>query len=230
MSTYREERIRQLAHKIWEMEGHPHGRDAEHWRMATEAYEAELTGSRLDDAGRPIEMGLEPAQEQTMYRPAAASKAGRGRKLQAETARLAEETSPDARRKRRTKAEMAAAAAGITGAATAVAATVVVTKRRRSAMAGTEGEAAPAPAGDATLRPPRKARGGRTVSEAEPAPVALTTDVVTGPIPDPSAAGPSALATNLIPDPSAEPPSDAALETYTESAPEANLTSRSVAD
>ena len=41
MATDREERIRQLAHEIWEREGHPHGRDTEHWRLATEAYEAE---------------------------------------------------------------------------------------------------------------------------------------------------------------------------------------------
>ncbi len=57
MTTDREERIRQLAHAIWEREGHPHGRDAEHWRMATEAYEAEMAGPRYDDAGQPISVG-----------------------------------------------------------------------------------------------------------------------------------------------------------------------------
>ena len=54
MANYRNDRIRQLAHEIWEREGHPHGRDAEHWRIATEAYETELTRSRRDDAGEPM--------------------------------------------------------------------------------------------------------------------------------------------------------------------------------
>lgn len=32
----REDRIRECAHRIWEEEGHPHGRDAAHWDMASE--------------------------------------------------------------------------------------------------------------------------------------------------------------------------------------------------
>lgn len=32
----REDRIRERAHRIWEEEGHPHGRDAAHWDMASE--------------------------------------------------------------------------------------------------------------------------------------------------------------------------------------------------
>ena len=32
----REQRVREAAHAIWEAEGRPHGRDAEHWRRAEE--------------------------------------------------------------------------------------------------------------------------------------------------------------------------------------------------
>jgi hypothetical protein len=39
-----DEQIRQRAYEIWEREGRPHGRDAEHWRMAVE----ELATSRAD--------------------------------------------------------------------------------------------------------------------------------------------------------------------------------------
>ena len=39
-----DERIRQRAYEIWEREGRPHGRDAEHWRRAVE----ELATARAD--------------------------------------------------------------------------------------------------------------------------------------------------------------------------------------
>lgn len=32
----RESRIREVAHRLWEEEGHPHGRAAAHWEMASE--------------------------------------------------------------------------------------------------------------------------------------------------------------------------------------------------
>ena len=31
-----EERIRRKAHELWEAEGHPHGRDQDHWDQARE--------------------------------------------------------------------------------------------------------------------------------------------------------------------------------------------------
>jgi hypothetical protein len=37
----RVEQIRQRAHAIWEREGRPHGRDAEHWRQAEAELDAE---------------------------------------------------------------------------------------------------------------------------------------------------------------------------------------------
>jgi hypothetical protein len=230
MATYREERIRRLAHEIWESEGHPHGRDAEHWRMATEAYEAELTGSRLDDAGQPIDVEFQPTEAGTMGTPATAPKARRGRKPPSESAPPAVETSPTAERKRRTKAEMAAVAAGLAGAAAAVAGTVVVSKRRRSAETETPDAAAPRPAADVALRAPRKTRSKVTLSEVEPASAMVASDAVTGAVPDPSADGPSDVATGPVRVPGAEPQSDAAPEASLESAPDADPSGERVAD
>ena len=104
MAMEREERIRQLAHDIWEREGHPHGRDAEHWRMATEAYEAEVARVRLDDAGEPIEEEIGAARERTMGTPSVASSDGA-----VASQPVASQTATT--RKRRTKAEMEAARA-----------------------------------------------------------------------------------------------------------------------
>jgi hypothetical protein len=222
MTTYREERIRRLAYELWEREGRPQGRDAEHWRMATAAYEAALAGTRFDDAGQPIEVEHQVPQGRAMDSPTAASKARRGRKPQVGTA-LPAEITPAAKRKRRTKAEMAAAAA-------AVVATVVVTKRRRGAKAETANEAAPAPAADAALRQPRRTRAGATLPEAEPTSDALASDVAIEAAPDPSADGPTDVATGLLPDPGAEPPSDAELESFPESGPGADPSGERVAD
>ena len=214
MATDREERIRQLAHEIWEREGHPHGRDAEHWRMATEAYEAEVASTRLDDAGQPIAGEPEALRDQTMRTPAAAPKGRRGRKLQEEaTIAPMVETAPATKRKRRTKAEMAAAAAGVAGAAAAaIVATVAVTRRRRGAKTGATGEATPTPAADAALRRPRKRRSELALSETEPAPAAAVSDAAIGAIPDPSVDGPIDVASGPVPDPEAEPPPGEALE------------------
>jgi hypothetical protein len=229
MTTYREERIRRLAYELWEREGRPQGRDAEHWRMATEAYESALAGTRFDDAGQPIEVEHQVSQERAMDSATAASKARRGRKPQVGTA-LPAEITPAAKRKRRTKAEMAAAAAGVAGAAAAVVATVVVTKRRRGAKAETANEAAPAPAANAALRQPRRTRAGATLPEAEPTSDALASDVAIEAAPDPSADGPTDVATGLLPDPGAEPPSDAELESFPESGPGADPSGERVAD
>jgi hypothetical protein len=47
----REERIRERAYEIWEREGKPHGRDAEHWRQAASEIDAEVAASA--GAGEP---------------------------------------------------------------------------------------------------------------------------------------------------------------------------------
>ena len=39
-----EERVRRRAHEIWEREGRPEGRQAEHWRQAMDEIEAEDAG------------------------------------------------------------------------------------------------------------------------------------------------------------------------------------------
>jgi hypothetical protein len=56
METDREERIRTRAHQIWEREGRPHGRDAEHWQQAASEIDAEAAASSLEP--KPVE----PAQ------------------------------------------------------------------------------------------------------------------------------------------------------------------------
>src|SRR3712207_6051889 len=47
----REERIRQLAHLIWEREGRPEGREAEHWRLAEQAYDTEARATAAGQDG-----------------------------------------------------------------------------------------------------------------------------------------------------------------------------------
>jgi 23S rRNA pseudouridine2605 synthase len=197
--------------------------------MATEAYEVELAGFHLDDAGQPIEVGHQASQEWTMKRPAAAPKAGRGRKVQADIVLSEAETSPTTKRKRRTKAEMAAAAAGVAGAAAAVAATVAVTKRRRGTKAETT-DAAPTPAANVALRRPRKSKRGTVLPRAEPASFALASEAANGAVPDPSADGPADVVTGLVPDPGAEPPSGATSELSPERGPEADPSGERVAD
>jgi hypothetical protein len=41
MDPEKERRIRERAYDIWQREGRPHGRDAEHWRRAAAEIEAE---------------------------------------------------------------------------------------------------------------------------------------------------------------------------------------------
>lgn len=50
MDTAREDTIRKRAHQIWESEGHPDGRDREHWEEA----EREMADGRLNG---PPDMG-----------------------------------------------------------------------------------------------------------------------------------------------------------------------------
>jgi hypothetical protein len=39
----RDDRIRRRAHEIWEREGRPHGKDAEHWEQAQREVDAEAS-------------------------------------------------------------------------------------------------------------------------------------------------------------------------------------------
>lgn len=45
-----EERIRQLAHEIWEVEGRPDGQQMRHWAMAERLVEAEIRAAEQEDA------------------------------------------------------------------------------------------------------------------------------------------------------------------------------------
>jgi Protein of unknown function (DUF2934) len=56
----REERIRERAHQIWEREGKPHGRDAEHWQQAGAEIDAEAAASVGVTGGEP--KPVEPAE------------------------------------------------------------------------------------------------------------------------------------------------------------------------
>ena len=228
MPTDREERIRQLAHDIWEREGHPHGRDAEHWRMATEAYEAEVARIRLDDSDAPIEEELGAARELTMDSPAVASSDGA-------VANEPVASQPVATRKRRTKAEMEAARAAETAplprrgrkpraeTAPLVSEPEPTTKRKRrtaaemaAAAVGVAGTAAAVAATVAATKRRRGAKAG-AASEAAPDPAAnvalrrphtarsgaTLTEV------EPVAAGMAGNATRgAVPDPSANGPLD----------------------
>jgi hypothetical protein len=229
MTTDREERIRQLAHEIWEREGHPDGRDAEHWRMATDAYEAELAGARMDDAGQPLEVGLQSAQERTMGAPAALSGGA------AATQPITSE--PATTRKRRTKAEMEAARATEEAgpvarrarkdqevSASMVTETTPASKRKRrtkAEMAAAAGVAGAAAAVMATVAVTKRRREARTKTSGDAAPAPAADVALRGPRRAKSKAklseadsAPVAAArdtiTSAVPDPSAVEPSDLA--------------------
>ena len=80
MDQDHQERIRQRAHEIWESEGRPEGRDAEHWTRAEEELKTHMGNDH------PAE-GAEP-------QPARAARSGRSAKAPA-TARKAKATPPE---------------------------------------------------------------------------------------------------------------------------------------
>jgi hypothetical protein len=49
----RENRIKRRAHEIWEREGRPHGRDAEHWRQAEREIDAAASAVATEAAAVP---------------------------------------------------------------------------------------------------------------------------------------------------------------------------------
>ncbi len=49
----REQIIRDTAYAIWEAEGKPVGRDAEHWRQAEDRVSASIAGSPETKTGKP---------------------------------------------------------------------------------------------------------------------------------------------------------------------------------
>lgn len=77
----RNERIRQRAHEIWESEGRPEGRDAEHWSRAEQEIDEQMgqAGSASADAdelmeARPDQIDAVAAAKPAAAKPAAAKK------------------------------------------------------------------------------------------------------------------------------------------------------------
>lgn len=60
MESNREQRIRQRAYEIWEREGRPHGRDAEHWQQAAAEIDAETVPAGAEAPSRQ-QTGPSPA-------------------------------------------------------------------------------------------------------------------------------------------------------------------------
>jgi hypothetical protein len=54
----RDDRIREIAHRLWEEDGRPPGEDARHWQMAESAAEQE----EAEEAERKIVEGVPPGE------------------------------------------------------------------------------------------------------------------------------------------------------------------------
>jgi hypothetical protein len=67
MNTELEERIRNRAYEIWELEGYPDGRDGEHWHQATREL-ADVAGKSAASAN------IKSAARAAGSRPAGSSK------------------------------------------------------------------------------------------------------------------------------------------------------------
>jgi hypothetical protein len=67
MDNENERRIRERAYDIWQREGRPHGRDAEHWRKAAAEIEAE---SRPRPEPETVGAGSAPLRSRRAANPA----------------------------------------------------------------------------------------------------------------------------------------------------------------
>ncbi|PWC37500.1 DUF2934 domain-containing protein [Azospirillum sp. TSO35-2] len=102
-----QERIRRRAHELWEREGHPHGRESEHWAQA----EAEIRGAGVPEPAEKVAGSRRKATAKTAPDKAGAEKAGPG-KTTGKTTRAAAESlsevdkaAPPSTRKGGSKAE-----------------------------------------------------------------------------------------------------------------------------
>ena len=69
------ELVRNRAYALWETEGRPHGRDAEHWRLCEEAIRADLTAAatpKLAKKAKPPARKKAPASRFGQAMPMAA--------------------------------------------------------------------------------------------------------------------------------------------------------------
>jgi Protein of unknown function (DUF2934) len=68
-SAGRDQRITEIAHKIWEEEGKPEGRSEDHWARATAIVDAEILATKPADkepvAKKPIAKKTAPAKKKT---------------------------------------------------------------------------------------------------------------------------------------------------------------------
>lgn len=58
----REARVRARAHQLWEQEGRPHGRDADHWAQASREVDAEGTAPAKKKAPRARKTAAKSAE------------------------------------------------------------------------------------------------------------------------------------------------------------------------
>lgn len=65
-----DELIRQIAFRLWEEEGHPHGRDQDHWHRATEIAAAKKVIAAKKAAAK-VEADKKPAAKKAAAKKAA---------------------------------------------------------------------------------------------------------------------------------------------------------------
>ena len=84
----REQIVRDTAYAIWEAEGKPEGRDAEHWRLAEERGSASLTGAdgKAKAPAKSKTKDAAPKAKDIAATPAAAG--GAGKKAAAKSAEV----------------------------------------------------------------------------------------------------------------------------------------------
>lgn len=105
-----EQRIRELAHQIWESEGQPDGQAERHWQMATQLAQSEQQGDLqpLPDKKRPArkpraKAAAAPAKDETQLekpallgKPAGAAKPARAKRQSiARTSKVTDLGKPD---------------------------------------------------------------------------------------------------------------------------------------
>ena len=62
----REQRIEEIAYRLWELEGRPEGQSDRHWHAAVKAFEAEIASAA---AKISAEAGKEPPKKQAPAKP-----------------------------------------------------------------------------------------------------------------------------------------------------------------
>jgi hypothetical protein len=74
----REHRIREIAHSIWEEEGHPEGQAERHWRMAQTIVEREEAERKTSEGEPPGETPAEYVTPLAALKRASSSSEGAG--------------------------------------------------------------------------------------------------------------------------------------------------------